>query len=309
LAGLVLGAQAQLVTYNFGSFSMDFVTIGNAGNAAHPAEDYGAVPYRFQMGKLEVSRFMIAEAKAAAGLGISLYDMTGYGGNGPSRPATGISWYEAARFVNWLNTSTGHQPAYQFDATGTFALWDPAEAWSLGGENRYRHKDAFFFLPSENEWYKAAYFDPAKSGGPGYWLYPTGSDLPPAEIAAGTATGSAVYNQPPDQGPADVDQAGGLSPYGTMGQGGNVLEWMESALDGGNDTPGENRVLRSGYWTSAAPVLQSLNRGNISPANEAHNFGFRVAAVPEPADYALLTGLALAGFALGRSRLSSRRSR
>ena len=36
-----------------------------------------------------------------------------------------VSWYEAAQFVNWLNTSTGHQAAYKFTGTqGTARLHD-----------------------------------------------------------------------------------------------------------------------------------------------------------------------------------------
>ena len=42
------------------------------------------------------------------------------GGNGPNKPAAGISWLEAAKFVNWLNKSTGHTPAYKFGAGGAF---------------------------------------------------------------------------------------------------------------------------------------------------------------------------------------------
>jgi sulfatase modifying factor 1 len=34
---------------------------------------------------------------------------------GPNKPATNISWKEAARFVNWLNTSTGGFAAYKFN--------------------------------------------------------------------------------------------------------------------------------------------------------------------------------------------------
>ena len=36
-----------------------------------------------------------------------------------------------------------------------------------------------YVLPTEDEWYKAAYYDPAMPGGPGYWEYPTCSDMPP----------------------------------------------------------------------------------------------------------------------------------
>ena len=39
---------------------------------------------------------------------------------------------------------------------------------------------ATYFIPSENEYYKAAYYDPTLNGGAGgYWLYPTKSNTTP----------------------------------------------------------------------------------------------------------------------------------
>jgi formylglycine-generating enzyme required for sulfatase activity len=116
---------------------MDFVTIGNPGNVAdttgspNPA---GRVDYVYNIGKYEVSRDMITKANAAGGLVITLNDMSRYGGNGVNRPATGVSWNEAARFVNWLNTSQGYQAAYNFTTSGANAnitLW---------GANRNPHR-------------------------------------------------------------------------------------------------------------------------------------------------------------------------
>ncbi len=97
-------------------FTIDFVPIGNPGNTAdttgspNPA---GKVDYFYRMGKYEISRDMITKASAAGGLGITLADMSSYGGNGVDRPATGVTWNEAGRFVNWLNTSQGYSAAYK----------------------------------------------------------------------------------------------------------------------------------------------------------------------------------------------------
>jgi formylglycine-generating enzyme len=244
LAAIPLAPQAKLAADTFGSganqFTMDFVTVGNPGNAADTT-GYGSVPYTYRMGTYEVSRDMITKANTVGGLGISMFDMTSYGGNGVNRPATGVSWYEAAVFVNWLNSSTGHTPAYKF-SSGGFALWGPSDA-GYNAANLYRNSLALYFLPSENEWCKAAYYD-----GPAglYYDYPTGSDGAPTAVASGTGVGTEVYLQLTGTGPADITAAGGLSPYGTMGQGGNVNEWNESASDGGNDSTSEQREVRSG---------------------------------------------------------------
>ena len=112
-------------------FTMDFVDVGDAGNAADDT-GYGAVGYNYRMGVNEVSRGMIDAYNAnSGGPTLTLQHMTSYGGNGANRPATGVRWNEAARFVNWLNTSTGHVAAYQFDTTGAndnIALWEVGDA-------------------------------------------------------------------------------------------------------------------------------------------------------------------------------------
>jgi len=221
-------------------------------------------------------------------LGTAQYDGTA------NNPVTSVSWNEAARFVNWLNVSSGSVPAYRFTTSGVndnIVLWDLASAGSGYKEaNPFRNSNAKYFLPSENEWYKAAYYDPNKTGGAGYYNYATGSDTAPTAVASGTS--GAVYDDQP--GPADITSAGGLSPYGTMGQGGNVWEWMETNLSGTNDASGSSRGLRGGSWYSNAFYVASSGRFGYDPSFEGGFAGFRVAslaAVPEPTS--LLSTLAL----------------
>lgn len=281
-AAVMLRAHASSDHFGAGddAFTIEFVPIGSPGNPADATsrlKSAGSVSYEYRMGKYEVSREMIEQANRGGGLGITLSDMSSYGGNHLHRPATGVTWVEAATFVNWLNTSTGHHAAYDLTG-GNLNLWSPGDAWQWGGENLYRHKDAYYFLPSEHEWYKAAYYDAAAGM---YYRFPTGSDAIPAAVAGGTTAGSAVYSQPVAQGPADIMSAGGLSPYGTMGQGGNVWEWVESALDGMNDSILEHRGTRGGTWYNpASQLVSSLRTSLIDPAGEYHGLGFRVAAIP-----------------------------
>ena len=160
-----ISAQAQTITtetFGIGAnqFSIDFVEIGNPGNEADTTgypNPVGRVDYVYNLGKYEISRDMIIKANAAGGLGITLQDMTSYGGNGANRPATGISWYEAARFGNWLNTSRGYQAAYLFTTSGVNDNISPWSSVRASGANLFRHKNAHYFLPSLDEWYKAAY--------------------------------------------------------------------------------------------------------------------------------------------------------
>ena len=290
LSLLALGyqtASAQLVTESFenggNAFTMEFVTIGNPNNAAdttgapNPA---GSVGYIYNLGKYEVSRDQINKANAAGSLGITLQDMPSYGGNEVNRPATGISWYEAAKYVNWLNTSSGGTAAYKF-VDGTFQLWSSTDA-GYNANNMFRNSLAKYVIASSNEWYKGAY-----GKADGSWSnFPNGTDIAPTAVASGTAANTAVYTF--QSGPADINNAGGLSSYGTMGQGGNAFEWNETAFDGSNDTAGESRERRGADWYGFSTSLVASSRYSLDPTIEYDINGFRVASVPEPSSLSLL---------------------
>jgi formylglycine-generating enzyme required for sulfatase activity len=284
--------RADLFGGGTNSFEIEFVTIGQPGNVADTTGDpnpAGAVPYEYRIGKYEISEQMIDKANALGGLGITKDT------RGPNKPATRVSWYEAATFVNWLNTSTGATPAYKFDADGTFQLWLPTDP-GYDPANLYRNSLTKYFLPSADEWYKAAFFDPVANQ---YFDFPNGSDTAPAPVASGIAPSTAVFDQPFEQGPADITLAGGLSPYGTMAQGGNVWEWEEMDFDLINDSSSSVRGVRGGFWNFVSGALRSSIRNNEGPGAESRSFGFRVASVvPEPST--LLLGGMAAGVLLRR---------
>jgi formylglycine-generating enzyme required for sulfatase activity len=290
-------AQGDTFGTSGNEFTIDFVSIGNTDNAADTTS-YGAVPYEYRASIHEISQNAIDKATASGMANVTAGAWTG------SQPAANITWYDAAAFVNFLNTSSGKTAAYDLSWSGaawSMALWSSEQAWTAGGTNLYRNKDAFYFLPSENEWYKAAYYNAAGSN---YFVYPTGSDTAPTAVASGTNSGSAVYNNAASV-PAIVGSAGGLSPYGTMGQGGNVWELNESAYAGTNSSPSEARALRGGDWTYSEFFLRSSSRVDFLAPSQAVDFvGFRVASVPEPSTYALLL-MAGAGGLLWQRRKAS----
>ena len=303
LSLLALGyqsASAQLVTESFGTgvnaFTMDFVTIGNPNNAADTTgapNPVGSVAYTYNLGKYEVSRDMITKANVAGSLGITLQDMTSYDGNGVDRPATGVSWYESATYVNWLNTSTGGTAAYKF-VGGTFQLWSSTDA-GYNANNMFRNSLAKYVIASSNEWYKGAY-----GNADGSWSnFPNGSDSAPTAVASGTDANTAVYKE--QTGPADITNAGGLSAYGTMAHGGNVWEWNETAYDGINNTAGESRELRGGSWYNDGFGVDASFRFDFDPSDGLDDVGFRVASVPEPST-GLLVLLGLSGLLLKRRK-------
>lgn len=301
----MLGMAAPALADAFGSgansFEIDFVKIGQPGNVAdttgvpNPA---GAVPYEYRIGKYEISETMIEKANAqsaADGAALGITKDT----RGPNKPATSISWFEAARFVNWLNTSTGSEPAYKFDGNGNFQLWQPLDP-GYDPNNLFRNQRATYFLPSADEWYKAAFYDPVSHS---YSDFPNGSITAPLPVASGTAPNTAVFDQPFEQGPADIMLAGGPSPFGTIAQAGNVWEWEETEVDLVNDDTQANRGFRGSAWLpiSGDPLsLSSSFRHFIQlPGNSIGDTGFRVASIPEPVTFWLA--------ALGSSALMLRR--
>lgn len=295
-------SKAQTITEKFGTgteqFTMDFVEVGNPNNPSlyygNP-QSVGSVSYEYRIGKYEVSREQIIKA----GFGTFLQDMTAYGGNGNAKPATGINWYEAAQFVNHLNTSKGYTAAYKFNVSGALQLWTSAEA-GYNASNLFRNTLAVFFLPNMDEWFKAGFYDPNKTPSAmmgKYWSFATGSDSLPTAVSSGIDPYTAVFSQ--QASPADVDKSGGLSPYGTMGQNGNVYEWMETAYDLVNNVPDEFRGLRGGAWDDGTGSIGFSALNYVNPLTEQSiygDIGFRVAMIPEPNSVALLaiSGIALA---------------
>ena len=289
VASMAAPSFGGVVSFGTGAntFTMDFVTIGNPGNLPDTTGTpnlAGAVGYEYGIGKFEVSEDMIEKFNASQSLQITKDT------RGPAKPATNVSWNEAARFVNWLNTSTNGFAAYNFTSGGVnddIALWTASDTLDYDPLNPYRSKRATYVLPSYNEWYKAAYYNPNDST---YYDFANGRNTAPTAVASGTADNTAVYNQTIGQGPADVTQAGGLSPYGVMGLGGNVFESEESSFDLANSSGSSSRGIRGGVWGNGSDFLSSSARLNDFPSYENGSYGFRVAsrssdappAVPEP---------------------------
>jgi hypothetical protein len=302
--GLIGSASAQdATTDTFGTgdnqFTLDFTTIGNAGQQG--------VAYNYRIGTYAISQNQINAAIASGLMGVNQGSWSG------DQPST-LSWCQAATFVNWLNTSTGFLPAYNL--TSSSYLWTATDS-GYDPNNPYRSSAAKYFMPSDSEYYKAAF---GKSDGSGFTLYATASDTPPIAVASGTDAGTAVYGTIAFQ-PASVYQSGGLSAYGTMGQVGNVWEWIDTLStrevwlgDGltlvfdGTNIVGATPITDAEVLTFAGVrgttffdfgiiggykgyVMSNISGGGgeiIPTFDGIGNIGFRVASViPEPSTYAL----------------------
>lgn len=274
-------------------FVIDFVGVSNAGNGRDLgagggvySSPYGGVAYNYRIATFEISQNMITKA---TNLGLTNVTAGPWLGN---QPAASLNWYEAAAFVNWLNTSQGHQPAYDltYSDKWSISLWPASKQAGTGvgsGTNPYRHKDAFYFLPGDDEWYKAAYH---KNDGvtANYWDFPTGSnDVPDGIDSAGDPDFQAVFYDQYSQGqPNAIDNVGSSpSAYGTYGQAGNIFELLESAYDGVNNSVSESRAARGGSWNQGELSFRSSQRYSGHNEAEVDIVGFRVASIgPETSD-------------------------
>jgi formylglycine-generating enzyme len=350
--GSIASAKVNIETVSVGN-------AGNAGEQSRLGKGdttyYGGVAYEYNIGKYEVTAGQYTEfLNNVAGVdSYGLYDTfmwlspsygypckveryTGSGtagdpyqyrvdANWANRPVNYVSWGSAARFVNWLHNG---QPA------GTLT-GDPVQDAGLTEDGAYhlngattdaalhavsRESDWRWAIPSEGEWYKAAYYDPSlNSGAGGYYDYPTSSDSAPGYIKnsgnfsrsgdgsfseGGTDPGNyATYNgdsfEPGIGSPYYRTIVGEWensdSPYGTFDQGGNIWEFTELIHGGG-------RGLRGGSftWDTDDHNLRVESRNWGAPeAGVSPQSGFRVVEVPEPATMALL---ALGALAVGRKR-------
>ncbi len=305
--------------------TFDWATVGNINNT-NDATGYGAVSSIYNIATKEVNLFQyraFLNAVAATdthslyntsmGTDANIAGITRSGSSGNytyavsgsgNRPVTYVSWFDAARFSNWV--ANGQPTGAQGNATtedGAYTLNGATSGVSFtkNGINPNTGATTMYWIPSENEWYKAAYYQPVGSGGPGdsYWLYPTRSDGVPANtIGAGlnqanyfdgdySLTQNSTYSGSQNYLTDGGAFSGSGSYYGTYDQGGNVWEWNDAVISD------SFRGLRGGAWGSSNEFLRSSSRDiNYIPTNENPAVGFRLASVPEPSTAMLMIGAA-----------------
>jgi len=316
VVGIVLASvdYVSADTFSTGSnqFTIDFVTISGDASSANgtiighaprsPIYRYFTDPGNdYRMGVHEITNDQWSKFQASLGVPVTGNPSNAYDANpyytGTHIPVNNVSWYEAAQFVNWLNTSTGHQAAYKFNGTQgtsgyTLTTWEASEA--DGGSNLYRNKNAIYFLPTDDEWVKAAYWN-----GTTLQTYATkpGDVLHKGDGVSGTGWNynddPGSFPPPPPGSPWDVG-SGSEELNGTFDMMGNASEWMENALVSGDYGTDSDRGERGGSFFGNAKSLKSSAGTYEAPYGEYNTIGFRVASVPEPASLGLLMLGALA---------------
>ena len=280
-------ASADIFGTGNNQFAIDFVNISGDASSANGTNisEYssGDIYYKtfsdpgdFRIGKFEITNDQWDKFKAqygtVTGNPSSAYDENDFRA-GANLATTQVSWYEAAQFVNWLNTFKGYQAAYKFTGTQgtgnyTFTLWDATDI-GYDAATPYRNSNAYYFLPTEEEWVKAAYWN-----GTSLQTYSTIDDTLPE---AGIDTN---YDWELS-GPWDVD-SGIEELNGTYNMMGNVYERTESPYVPGNYSANPSHAQRGGHYGGHEDRIMSSHRYPGEAWYEANAVGFRVASVPEP---------------------------
>jgi len=313
-AVLVFVADASAVT-------MSWSMVGDTGNAADPADGdvstpgiqhFGAVAYPYKIAAFDVTTSQYVEflnAKDPTGansLGLYNSEMSNpsyavlsfNSGNSNGNkynaisgrgnyPVNGTNWFNAIRFANWMNNGQGNGDTEGGAYTLLGGTPTPSNSNSIT-----RQVGATVFLPSEDEWYKAAFYNPATSS---YFLYPTSSDTPPIASSPTALPNHANFLPGGPHSLTDVGAyTGTSSPYGAYDMGGNVFQWNEAFFDV------SRRGFRGGNYYNNSIAMRSSITNYIDPAFGSNGFGFRLASVPEPSTLSLavlgLIGLAAWGW-------------
>jgi formylglycine-generating enzyme required for sulfatase activity len=304
--------------------SIDWVTVGDPGNPGDPQEScegcgpgttFGSVAYVYQISKFEVTNAQYAEFlnAVAATDTYAIYDTSmssglggikrsGFSGNFTYTTIAGrenmavnfVSFWHSLRFANWLENG---QPTGTQDSTTTEDGAYTITPAGVADNSITSNVGATFFIPSEDEWYKAAYYDPRSKT---YFEYPAASNTPTSCAQPGTTANTANCSLAVDDVTIVGSYTGSASPNGTFDQGGNVAEWNEAITP----TP-SHRGLRGGSWGNGPGAVAASFRGTaVFPGTENAAIGFRVVRVPEPSTN-LLCATALICLAAYRTRRPS----
>jgi formylglycine-generating enzyme required for sulfatase activity len=304
---------------------VDMTVVGDPGNTARAGNGFGTVGYYYKMANTETTNSQYAEflnnsragreglygvynnnAATTPGsaymirrdgtAGSYTYSVTGTGNN--HKPINWVSWFSAARFANWLSNGADLSADTE---TGSYTL--------LGGQTSgniaTRNHGAVYYLPSMDEWTKAAFYNAAAST---YLAYPSISSVDPMKNGTLPAIGNASTARDAFAANYGGDSSGSVSvlpvanfttvtsAYGMYDMLGNVNEMTDTV----SPTEPEKYAQVSGSYQTSINDISKFNSLTAPPyvlgATSNAPRGFRIAAVPEPSSVALAGTAGALGF-------------
>jgi formylglycine-generating enzyme required for sulfatase activity len=177
-------------------------------------------------------------------------------------PVFCVSFFSALRYANWLQNGGRNGDT----ESGAYDLSQGAKVT--------RSASATIWLPNEDEWYKAAYYQPENCGGPtgGYWRFPFASNDIPVSSEPGSEEKLAACFSRKFSGMVTVGSyPNAKSPCGALDMGGNVWEWTETVVFDWK------RAMRGGSAAHRLEKMRSDVRSNASPDRWYPDTGFRLA--------------------------------
>ena len=325
--------------------ALSWAAVGRPGNApdtevmaADRTTGYGSVPYAYDIGQYLITNAQYAAflnsvatksdpfllyhpcmpvaACYQAGSGITRdgapgnYTYRVESGRG-LRPVNYVNLFDALRFANWMNNGQGSAST----ETGAYTLrgGTPVPTNAL---NLRRNRGAKIALSSEDEWYKAAYYDGRRNV---YYDYPASTNAEMKCTMPGSTPNTAncglvtAANNPDNPGlPSaagwpfgDVTDVGAysrsVSPWGAYDMGGNLFQWTDTISyavvgqyhAGGQIAPvldalfdlignpfitgiGPTGVLRGTDWGDGPEFNASNGRTNDFSFYDWDTYGFRL---------------------------------
>lgn len=292
-----------------------YVKVGYAGNIGDVINQFkGRVNYDYYISKYELTNEEYCNFLNSVASGTDTYNLfdknmaTGVSGgiirekanNGKflyyvkpgykKLPVNYIGFFELARYCNWLHFGcpNGGQVLGITEGNNKIGAYDTSDFENIRNKKKdvyknfgKRNKGAKYWIPNDDEWYKAAYFDPEKLGNRKYHDYPTRtSDAPTRQQANYLINDSLAIGRPIFLANVDAYEDA-ESFFGTRQQGGNLWEYTESWQYG---IPG-NRALRGGSWQYTEFGLNSLNEDPGGLSNKSYLFGGRICKAADSEGY------------------------
>jgi hypothetical protein len=318
-----------------------YSSCAEAAGIKPPCQEVGGVKYRYGIGQLEVTvaqyvaflntvdpagenkhKLWSSDESGSAWPRFGQIDFSASAGQGRHYTLAAPQWADkpygfanflrSARFDNSLYNGRVLSKTESTDGTFSYVTYkvrlspnSESGMYDMTKRAMTRSHKRGFVIPSQNEWIKAAYYDPNGGGKYSYWEYPTNpgafgeenKDLPnmaTLDPSTGDVTNSAtqplaIFHTPETPAPTwcppkfsseecatvnpfgmdpttydkafagslgTVGQAGTFSPWGTLDQGGNAVEWTDTITPPPFGIKGKRVWRRLHGGIANAPVYQ-----------------------------------------------------